>query len=216
MKKIYKFVLPIVLAIGIICSGCGAKFDATGYVQSLLDANYKGEYTKYLELTEDTKENAVANYETVMKMKSDMFQKAMGATVDESLNEEFLAVVKEMFAKAEYRVEEAEENNDEYIVTIVVKPINILTNIMEKGENYIEEFNARNQAGEFTGHTEAQYYQEYTQGILDIFRNEVENITYADEVSIDVKVHKATDGSNLYVIDESVYREIDSAIFLYE
>lgn len=217
MKKIIEKIAVILLITALlVCTGCAGKFDAKGYVKAIMDASYKAEYTKYLELTNDTQSNAVDNYESIMDMKTEMFSEALGIQSYENSKVELCSLTKEIFSKTQYTIEDVKEENDEYIVTIGIKPVNIWPAIMEKSEVFIKEFNEKNQAGAFADYSEAQYYKEYVAGILDIFRNEVANITYGEEIHIDVKVQRDEDGSGLYMLKSEDYMKIDSGVFLYK
>ena len=71
MKKKAIWLLVLTLVVGML-GGCSAFSDFSSsdygaYVQSLLDVEYKGITDKYMELTEDTQENADAFYPACME-----------------------------------------------------------------------------------------------------------------------------------------------------
>ena len=47
----FKYSLPCLLLLVVMLTGCGHNFDSSGYVTSIMDTLYKGNYTSYMDFT---------------------------------------------------------------------------------------------------------------------------------------------------------------------
>jgi len=198
-------------------SGCSAvslltqgEFDASGYVQGIMDSTYKGEFDKYIELTEDTKENAQAAYDTVMDTRAQSFATYTAITFTDESKAKFVEYSKQIYKNAKYEVLEATKTDNGFKVDVVISPMLILQNISDEGEAYIAEFNSKNANGEFADFTQEQYEAEYTNGILKIFENNISNIQYGDNVTVTVDVVLTED--KVYTLSTEEFNKIDSVI----
>lgn len=219
MKKWNKKSLVVLISmLATVCmSGCSAvslltqgEFDASGYVQGIMDSTYKGEFDKYIELTEDTKENAQAAYETVMDTKAQAFATYTSVTLTDESKAKFVEYSKQIYKNAKYEVLEAKKIDNGFQVDVVISPILLLQNISDEGEVFVTDFNARNANGEFADFTEEQYEAEYANGIMKIFENNISNIKYGDNVTVTVNVLLTED--KVYTLNTDEFNKIDAVI----
>lgn len=198
-------------------SGCSAislltqgEFDASGYVQGIMDSTYKADFDKYIELTDDTKENAQGAYEKVMDTKAQVFATYTSVTLTDESKAKFIEYSKQIYNNAKYEVLDAKKTENGFTVDVVITPITILKNIKTEGEAYVTEFNAKNADGEFADLTEEQYEAEYANGIMKIFETNIANIQYAEDVTVTINV--ALQEGNVYTLGTDEFTKIDSVI----
>lgn len=202
----------------IMClSGCSSisllmqgEFDASGYVQGILDSSYKGIFDQYIELTKDTQENAESAYEAVMKTKAEDFANYTAVTLTDETRTKFIDYSKQIYNNAKYEVSDATKTDNGFTVDIVISPILFLEHISSEGEAYVTDFNTRNSNGEFADFTQEQFEAEYAKGIMNILENEIANVQYGEPVTVTVNVTLKDD--KLYTMDTDEFTKIDSAI----
>jgi hypothetical protein len=186
------------------------EFDASGYVQGILDASYKGEFETYIQLTEDTKENAQIAYDAVMETKAEGLANYTAVTLTDENKAKFIEYSKQIFQKAKYEVSNATKTDQGFTVDIAISPMTILQSISEEGKDYVTDFNSRNENGEFAELTDDEFATEYAKGIMQVFENSIANIQYADPVTITVSVILQDD--KLYTMEAEEFTKIDSVI----
>lgn len=186
------------------------EFDASGYVQGILDASYKGEFETYIQLTEDTKENAQTAYDAVMETKAEGLANYTAVTLTDENKAKFIEYSKQIFQKAKYEVSSPTKTDKGFTVDIVISPMTILQSISEEGKDYVTDFNSRNENGEFAELTDDEFAAEYANGIMKIFENNISNIQYDEPVTITVSVILQDD--KLYTMEAEEFTKIDSVI----
>lgn len=202
----------------VIClSGCSAlslltqgDFDASGYVQGIMDSTYKAQFDKYIELTDDTQEKAQAAYDKVMDTKAEAFAAYTSVTLTDEAKAKFVEYSKQIYGNAKYEVSDATKKDDGFTVDVVISPITILQNITTEGEAFVTEFNARNSDAEFADFTQEEFEAEYRNGIMKIFENNISNIQYGEDVTVTVSVTLQDD--KIYTMDADEFTKIDSVV----
>lgn len=225
MKSFTKILRKVIIVVSLLAitgglSGCSAissllgnDFDASGYVQGLLDSTYKGKYEDYLELTEDTEENAETGYQDSMEAKGNNFATYSGIQIiSDDVNAQFTEISKEIYQKATYEVKEAVKVDGGYTVEVVISPMDILDIVTPEIQNYITEFNGRNESGEFADLSDEEFEDEYAKGVISIFKDQIENIGYSDTVSIIAQVKWNEDEQYYEVSDEDLIN-LDEAMY---
>lgn len=213
MKKLLRNLLTLTLAFCILFSftGCAADFDKVGYVKSMLDCAYKGDVTRYATLTESTKEEALESYNDAMESYIDFFLYYYGvdsASIDDDAYDRMDQLTRKLLGNAKYELTEVDKK--EGTIDVVVYPINVLVDTDADVDNYITAFDERDNNGEFDSYDNEDYCSEYINGIMDLLDTYMENITYADPVTITVHVYQDTDklytfsDEELYAIDEQI------------
>lgn len=186
------------------------EFDASGYVQGILEASYKGEFETYIQLTEDTKENAQIAYDAVMETKAEGLANYTAVTLTDENKAKFIEYSKQIFQQAKYEVSDATKTDQGFTVDISISPMTILQSISEEGKEYVTDFNSRNENGEFAELTDDEFAAEYAKGIMQVFENNIANIQYAEPVTVTVSVILQDD--KLYTMEAEEFTKIDSVI----
>lgn len=210
-KKISVIVLSMML---ILISGCSfskkpEKYKT--YVESLITANYLGVSDEYLEATGANETDAEALYLANATRLSENLITYYGLEIsnDSSLGPLLVELAKNIYSKTKYEVSTAYEKDDVYYVDVTIYPINILAQSEDAINSYVSQFNTRVENGEFNNYERAEYENEFASGIISILQDSVNEITYADPVTITVKIILSDDS---YYISDEDFLLIDSAI----
>lgn len=186
------------------------------YVKSLLDLDYKGITDQYLELVDDTKENAESFYPNCMEswayVLAENYQ-LYAAGEDEEVYNALLTLTKDIFSHVKYEVAEAVKSGDYYTVEVTLYPMRFTEITEDEIQAYQTEFNSAAGAGEFGeyGSDEADTLAAeivYAEKILGILEKSVSQIEYADPVSKIVKITKDEDG--FYGISDADYADLEN------
>lgn len=214
--KIKRIILAVIISALMVTglSGCSVlslfnSFDASKYVLGLMDAYYKGVFENYLDQTEDTQENAQKVYDDVMKAKAEAFAVYAGVGMNEDSEPVFNEFAKKIYSQVKYEVKEAVKTKEGFTVDIVISPILVLESIEEQYNKYLEDFNARNDAFEFSDWTDEEYDKEFERGVLEIFKNNQDNIQYGEDVTVTVSV--VLEGKT-YNVSEADIMKIDEKV----
>lgn len=129
MKKLAAAALAGVMALSMVA--CGAEdFDAKGYVQGALDAQFKGEYAAHAEDVGQTEEEVKKQIEdeNLTEAKRTLALSGIPAT-DEEI-ETYIDLIVEGIKKVDYEVQDAvKDDNDNFTVDVVVTPVGILDSL---------------------------------------------------------------------------------------
>ncbi|MCI9074544.1 MAG: hypothetical protein HFH10_01855 [Dorea sp.] len=144
MKKILAAVLAGVM---LLSAACGAEdLDASGYVQGLLDAQLRGEYTAYAEDIGESEESVKEEIEAQNRQDIEDMVTVLGLTPTEEELQEFVDLIEDGFKKIEYTVKEAvKDDNGNYTVDVEVTPVGLLDSVNEilaqklQGEAVVDE-----------------------------------------------------------------------------
>jgi hypothetical protein len=186
------------------------EFDASGYVQGILDSTYKGQFEQYMKLTKDTAENAQAAYDTVMETKAEALATYTSVKLTDETKAKFLEYSKQIYQNTKYEVSKATKTDNGFTVDVVISPMTILKNIATEGEVYVTDFNTRNSSGEFAEFTEEEFQAEYANGIMQIFENNISNIQYGEPITVTVNVSLQDD--KVYSMAADEFTKIDSVM----
>lgn len=211
----------IVILIGVflvaMVSGCSTlsllmqgEFDASGYVKGILDSSYKGQFEEYIKLTDDSQENAQSAYDKIMETKAEGFATYTAVTLTDELKPKFIDYSKQIYKQAKYEVAEAKKTDKGFTVDITITPMTILQAIETEGEAFVNDFNAKNQNGDFAEMTDEEFTTEYNNGIIKILDNNIANIQYAEPVTITVNIVPMED--KVYTMKAEEFTKIDSVI----
>lgn len=212
-KKIAAILLVLLTALSLTgCSllGNGKKTYAS-YVQSLLDVNYKAEFTDYMKITNSTQEEAQQVYDDGLNYLAQALMTAYGINDVEGsdIKNQFIDLAKEIYSHASYEIEGVTKTDGVYQVTVIIYPIDILLITYDDVVAYIEDMNQRVIAGDYNDYELDAYEIEYAQGIIDILKEAVPNIGNGDGVTVTVTI---LDNDEYYYISDADFVALDKAI----
>ena len=138
LRKNIIFIAALLMVLGSLAS-CGMKeADAKEYVQAALDAEYKGEFDKYVEITNATEEEAKKMYDDNMNTALTILG-MNNATASEELSASYKELLAEMFAKEIYTVGDSTKTKEGFEVSVTTQKMQIfeglendLVDVMQK------------------------------------------------------------------------------------
>lgn len=212
MKIAKKRILPALLAVlaMVVLSGCGglSKEDAKAYAQSVLDAQYKGEFKEYIKQTEATEKEAKELYEGNL----DQLLTEVGidkSTLSEEMVENYRNLFLDMGKQANYKLEDAKEaEDDSYTVDVKIKPLIVFEGTDEDALSAVQE--ALADVSEVPSEEEIQqmiYAKWY-----DILADKITNPTYGEEQV--VTLHVKPDKESVYYIPDEDLIAVNEASLL--
>jgi hypothetical protein len=207
-------VLATLMMILLTLGGC-AHFDCSGYIQAMLDSLYKGEHDAYATITKLTSDELEQNYQEGINAEIEKFLSYMNISdnasfVDENTRTNLRSFFQKVYQNANYTVAEADKKGN---VKITIQPIQIFTPAKEALDAYVNDFFARNDAGEFAELSDEAFYSQYIQGALDILNTYANTISYGDAITITVAV--TSNEQHVYSITDEAFDSIDEHILDY-
>lgn len=212
MKKAKKRILPALLAVlaMVVLSGCGgmSKEDAKAYAQSVLDAQYKGEFKEYIKQTESTEKEAKEMYE------GNLDQMLTEAGIDKStLPEEMVENYRNLFLdvgkQVDYKLGDTKEaDDDSFTIDVKIKPLTAFEGLEDEVLSAVqseladtEEIPAQDKINELV------YGKMY-----DLLSEKIANPEYGDEQVI--TIHVKPDKEGVYYIPDEDLTALDNASLL--
>lgn len=204
-KKL-SILLTMCLAVSFVLTGCMPKFDASGYIKSCLDANTKGEFEAYAEITGATVEEVEALYNQAIDAEMAYIE---AYNVSEEKKAEFRQLFIDMYKNFKYEVGEATRNDDDsYTVPVTTYKLMIFDGIMADGEAHLESYaQAEIDAGNTP--TQEQLETEAINFMYDAMKANLDALTYAEPVTTDIVVSPTKSGSQvIYSADTYALQEL--------
>ena len=233
MKKMRKLVLlPLTLALVLCLAACNlfgvggvTKQDAVDYVKAQMDVIYKGEYQDYLDLVADsTQEECQEAHEEKMTTEAEYLMNLLAIEYPtEELTARFADLYRQIFAKADYTVQEASRLDDgSYSVKVVVRPIDIIDQLNSAWYDFSEEFEAKYADVDPNTMTDAEwedwyvntYDADYGQSLAALLESLIPSLGYMEETSILVQVQPDEDG--YYYLSEDDFANLDWLVVYYD
>ncbi|MGM0216621.1 hypothetical protein [Enterococcus sp. AZ109] len=189
------------------CDSSEKYNDADEYVKSMLDAQIKGDFEKYVEMTDATQKEAEVMYEEAIEAQ---MQSLAGRIVSDELTEKYRELFKNILQQTKYEVGEAEEvDADSVIVPIEVETLQMYVGVDDALAVYHEQLMSEidtqlNQTG--TGLSEAEYSEKFHQRMYELLKERVENPTYGEKITFEVKVSK--NDEELYEADHLELKKV--------
>lgn len=212
-KKFAASLLALLIIVSLTgCSLFGnSKKTYANYVQSLLDVNYKAEFTDYMNITGATQEEAQAVYDDGLNYLAEALMVAYGVNDVEGsdIKSQFVELAKNIYSHASYEITEVTKTDGVYQVTVTIYPIDILLITYDDVVAYIEDMNQRVTAGEYNDYELDDYETEYAQGIIDILNEAIPNIGNGEGVTVTVTI---LDNEEYYYISDADFLALDKAI----
>lgn len=177
------------------------------YVFSVLDANYHGEYTGYIQITGATKQQASmlteAHAVALAEQMAELYAIQL-AQIPEAVGDRLKDVAYEVYREADYSVGEAQKVGEKIYVTVSVKPLKFYEGISAKIDTYVSEFNDRAKEGEFESMTASEYENEYAKGILEVLEGSMENIERAEAKTYRIEIRYNEETGVSYIAEEDL------------
>lgn len=217
MKTTPKKLAAILLVLLTVCAMTGCSLFGNGkktyetYVKSLLDVNYKAEFTDYMKITGATQEEAQKVYDDGINYLAEALMTAYGINDIEgsTIKSQFVDLAKNIYSHASYEITDVSKADGTYQVTVTIYPIDILVITYDDVVAYIEDMNQRVTAGEYNDYELDAYETEYAQGIIDILNNALPNIGNQEGITVTVTI---LDNDEYYYISDADFLALDKAI----
>ncbi len=203
-------VLLIAALAAVLLGGCGS-FDASGYVKALLDNSYLGDSNAFVNQKVGTKEQAEELYE--QGIETEMSSLTSQIQLSEELQEEFRAVLKEVFKNVKYTVGEAKKNGDTYEVEVKYQKMNIFATALEsfntKSEEYMAEMTEKATNGEETP-SDSEVNEEVFRLLKEAIQDSLANASFAEEASTIIHIELK---NNTWTPNEDDVYQLEQLLF---
>lgn len=209
-KRIIAVMLCMAFVLGL--TGCGnnsSRYPA--YVKSMMTAYYLGVPNEYVKLTGADQDEVESVYLQNVTRLADNLSQYYGLDIsrDAELGPAMVDLAKQIYSKAKFTVGNVYKDNTIYYVDVKIQPIDILNQTNEEVYAYVDKFNKAVDNGDYNDYTKEEYEYEFAGGVIGILAKAVDNITYAEEQTVKVRI--ITSDDTYYVGNEDV-RNIDMAI----
>lgn len=194
--------------LGVVIFGIFRDFDAQGYVDSILKQTFAGDVEAAVQMTDETtEEELLMQYEEGIRsfVSSNI---TSGVEMSEELQEEYIAVCKDIFKSAKFEVKEAEKiSGKEYKVPVEYQTVDTFKKFtVAVGEEYAR-LVQKVDNGEYKGTEEeinAQMQKEFLENTCQLLAIAHKDAEYAQKETMVFSVKKGQD--DLFTIDdEQVY-----------
>ena len=208
MKKVALLMLSV-LTLSLF-AGCGGKFDASAYVKALLDNSYKNDSAAFVEMKIGSAEEASELYE--QGLDAEMQGVLAGVSMSEEAENNYRTFFKDLLAKADYKVGDAEKQSDgSYIVTVTYKQMKIfepaLTGYLAELESKTAEWQTQASEGSIT---EDEVYEQMYLLLLSHMQTALSSVEYGDEQTTTITVELV---NNVYTPSDSDFYNLESLMF---
>lgn len=235
MNRFWKRTLTTLLALGMAvslaaCSGGGlSSFDATKYVQGILNENYLGQYDDdFLEMVDSTAAEAEEIYTNNLEVESRNFadffgiEDMSGDTLDATME-----LYRQIYAKSKFSVDPATKVDDStFSVKVTVEPIDIFHLVAEEVTKdeptspAVKAFSDKYINIDLNTLTDEEYETylnefeaDWTKMLLDVTTEKLPETGYLEAKSILVQVAKDEDG--IWGIPDDDFANLDWLIIDY-
>lgn len=210
MKKMAAAVTAMVAALAL--TACSGGFDASKYVQGVLNNIYLGDSAIYMEQVDITEEEAKEEYEQGVGVEADFFLQYYGLdTVSDDLYQEIVDMYKQIYSKSKFEVKEAVKNGDDFNVEVVISPIDVIVNSEDAISAAVDEFVATANADDYAD--EQAVNDALAKLVIDTINANMSNLGYQAEKSIIIKVEK--DAQGYYGISDDAISSLDQDMIAY-
>lgn len=190
-------------AIAIVCSWFVRDFDAQGYVNAVLNQHYQGTVNEMAKFVNLSTEELYEQYEdgVVSFVQNNI---TSGVEMDETLEQKYIALGKEIFMIMQYNVTKAEKiSSKEYNVPVEYQTMNIFANFIELVHVESQKIYDKVEKGEYTGTVDEinkQMQEEFLNNAYDCLKQAYQEVAYEEKETMIFKVKENEEG--LFVIDE--------------
>ena len=206
-KSVFLAALSVLAAVSL--SACTDEFtpeEAVDYVQSALDASYRGEFEEYVSVTDSTLEEAEAMYQqNIENVVSGIGVEELG--ISEELSQQYRDIAPDLLALAKYEAVSAEETDAGFDVEVSIEPFTGYEGLQDELNAAIEE----EAAGLTEVPTDAEANEIVYRNMLELLIPRIEAPTYGEAEPFTIHVIRGED--NMYEISEEDLVEMDYAMF---
>ena len=152
-------------------AGCGSGDDSSGgteayqeYVVGIMDANYLGQYEKYMEITGSDQTEAERIYEANIQNFALDMEAALSVKTDvvtKGVTEQFIVLARDIYSQVKYRAVDVVREGDTYTISLEVEPIDFRETVREPFQTAVDSFNEQARNGDFDGYTDQEYEEAY-------------------------------------------------------
>lgn len=230
MKKLFQRACALLPALALMVSlaACGggsgvSSFDASKYIQGLLDKTYLGKYEDYMKVVDVTENECEEDYISGLESEAEYFAGVFQIDyLTDDLKAEIVDLYRDIYAQSKYTVSPATKQDDTtYSVKVTVEPIDIfhlVSDALDAGA--VDDFNALYDDADIDSMTDEEFdafYAEYDEAwarmIIDLTREKLPELGYLDAQSILVQVTEDDDG--LWGIPQADFDNLDWLIIDY-
>ena len=200
-----------------------SAFDATKYIQGLLDKTYLGEFDEYMNVVDITENECEDDYISGLESEAEYFASVFQIdNLTDDIKADIVDLYKEIYSYSKYTVSAATKQDDKtYSVKVTVEPIDIFHLVADAlNGGAADDFNAQYDDVDVASMSDDEYdtfYAAYdaawAQLIIDLTREKLPELGYLDSSSLLVQVTEDEDG--LWGIPQSDFDNLDWLIIDY-
>ncbi len=193
-NKKLSILLIMCLTVSFVLTGCMPSFDASGYIKACLDANTKGEFEEYAEITNSTVEEVESLYNQAIDTEMSYIERY---NVSDEKKAEFRQLFIDMYKNFKYEVGEATRNEDDsYTVPVTTYKLMIFEGVLEEGETYLNNYaQAEVDAGRTP--TQEQLETEAINFMYDAMKENLDELQYEEPLVMYISVSPTKQGSSI-------------------
>ncbi|MBP1925585.1 hypothetical protein J2Z76_001444 [Sedimentibacter acidaminivorans] len=176
------FLVIIMLLILTGCVNDNNHIEVNAYVDSAMDAMYKGNFIKYSEITGLEINKVEEIYMNGLNIESNAFANYFDIrNLTEEMQNEIINLYKSIYSKSKYEIENINDSGNGYLVDISIYPINIISLAYNDILLYIDEFNVKTFNGDFDNLNDEEFENEYVKGIIEVMKRYLPEIGYSEK-----------------------------------
>ena len=208
MKKVALIIIGIVIIVVALMFGTESESNEDflkKYTKGYMDITYLGDKNLYSEVTDITSDEGNKLYEESVKIESGYFKEFFELeNITEEKDNELKGLIKEYYKKTKYEITEIKEKEtDKYEVKLKISPLNVIK-IVEDG--LIKKME--------TATEDITKDENWNTMVIDILKNNIENVAYFEDEIVNIKIFKNVDG--LFEFEQDSLNEIDNKVIKYD
>ncbi|MCI8275486.1 MAG: hypothetical protein HFI66_07735 [Lachnospiraceae bacterium] len=202
-------------------AGCGSRSDGSGgteayqeYVVGIMDANYLGQYEKYMEITGSAQAEAERIYEANVQTFALEMAEALSVKTDvvtKGVTEQFIVLAGKIYGQVKYQPVDVVREGDIYTVSLEVEPIDFRETVREPFQSAVDTFNEQAKNGDFDGYTDQEYEEAYGQAVAAALGSNVNEMVYQDKTAVKVVLDYDKE-NNIYFISDEEMEALDNQV----
>lgn len=202
MKSIKKHSILLLLTAMIMCfaTGCGADFDASGYITACLDANAHGEFAAYAEITQTSEDEVAQIYNNMLDQEIAYLD---AYNISDEKKESFRQLFIKLYKNFKYEVGEAVKNDDgSFSVPVTTYKLMVFKDIMTEGETYMTDY-VKQEIDAGRTPSEEDIYGIAVDFMYDSISRNLETLEYDEPVTTNVTVGPTSSDAKVYSISQT-------------